>query len=204
MRFQPLHRFRLVHFLALLDTSNSFLFHHSGVSDSRMPPTTPTISTSPTSVLALTGAEDPAGLGEKNKDIMLRATMSDDLFNEMVTAPRDPRSCILEVGAAAGKLCSVANRIMVPERIINDDDDGKNTSLSSEPLTEALVELFASLWLTAKALRLDWVKSIRSKMMLNAKKYPAEHCKVGSKLSGGEDAEGGQTHKLTLYNCDHD
>jgi hypothetical protein len=97
----------------------------------------------------------------------------------MAAAPMDPRSCILGVCASAGKLCWVANQ-MVPER---DDEiiDGKGESSSSsseELLTEALAELFASLWLTAKALRLDWVKSIRSKMALNAKKYPVEHCKV--------------------------
>eukprot|EP00535_Pseudo-nitzschia_heimii_P000879 CAMPEP_0197185248 /NCGR_PEP_ID=MMETSP1423-20130617/11521_1 /TAXON_ID=476441 /ORGANISM="Pseudo-nitzschia heimii, Strain UNC1101" /LENGTH=322 /DNA_ID=CAMNT_0042636263 /DNA_START=129 /DNA_END=1097 /DNA_ORIENTATION=+ len=138
---------------------------------------------SPTSVLALVGGEDPADLGGKNRGDTLREIGSGEYFTEMMattTARMDPRSCILEVGAAAGKLCCVANRIMVPERIFVDDDDDRehrDDPPSSEPLTEALVELFASLWLTAKSLRLDWVKSIRSKMALNAKKYPAEHCK---------------------------
>ena len=176
------HRLHLVLSLAFLNISNSFVFYQRGVCD-RMPSTTPINSicpsSSPTSVLALTGGEDPADLG-KNRDT-LRETISNDYFNDMTTVPMDPRSCILEVGASAGKLCSFANRILVPERIITDTDDDQNDSLSSEPLTEALVELFASLWLTAKALRLDWVKSIRSKMALNAKKYPAEHCKVRSK-----------------------
>jgi hypothetical protein len=85
----------------------------------------------------------------------------------------DPRSCILGVGASAGKLCAVANTL-IPADHRNDETEND----SSEALTEALAELFASLWLTAKALRLDWVRSIRSKMALNAKKYPVEHCKV--------------------------
>lgn len=117
----------------------------------------------------MAGRQDLADLGEKNDPLRESSVTANEnyTYDMMTTTPMDPRSCILEVGASAGKLCSVANRL-VPDR----DDNGIN-----EQLKEALVELFASLWLTAKALRLDWVKSIRSKIALNAKKYPVEHCK---------------------------
>ena len=171
-----------------------------------MPTITTTIGSSPTSVLALpAGSDDRFNLGGEKKEsstsqlfessghdheIEIEINHETEIDHEteikrkkvMEAAPLDPRSCILGVGASAGKLCWVANQ-MVPER---DDESGELSSSSSTPqslsqeelLTEALAELFASLWLTAKALRLDWVKSIRSKMALNAKKYPVEHCKV--------------------------
>jgi len=158
-----------------------------------MPTITTTIGSSPTSVLALpVGSDDRFNLGGEKKEsstsFFETSGHEHEIEHEIETkrkktmeaAPLDPRSCILGVGASAGKLCWVANQ-MVPER---DDESGELSSSSpsqsmsqDELLTEALAELFASLWLTAKALRLDWVKSIRSKMALNAKKYPVEHCK---------------------------
>mmetsp|Transcript_38562 Transcript_38562/g.44422 ORF Transcript_38562/g.44422 Transcript_38562/m.44422 type:complete len:334 (+) Transcript_38562:222-1223(+) len=45
---------------------------------------------------------------------------------------------------------------------------------------ETLKELFVGLWFTSQSLRLNWISSIRSKMELNAKKYPIEHCKGSS------------------------
>jgi len=45
---------------------------------------------------------------------------------------------------------------------------------------DTLKELFLGLWLTSQSLRLNWIYSIRSKMELNAKKYPVEHCKGSS------------------------
>jgi len=116
--------------------------------------------------------DDP---GEKKDSLRAESTTrsaSDAAYENGMTTSMDPRSCILGVGASAGKLCAVANTL-IPADHLNDDTEND----SSEALTEALAELFASLWLTAKALRLDWVRSIRSKMALNAKKYPVEHCK---------------------------
>ena len=120
---------------------------------------------------------DPLEHEEKS---FLRTTSNEEINKEkdMEAVPMDPRSCILGVGTSAGKLCAVANQ-MVPELQRTVDSERESESPSTL-LTEALAELFASLWLTAKSLRLDWVKSIRSKMALNAKKYPVEHCKVRS------------------------
>lgn len=188
-------QFFLISFFAFADVTvtESFLYHRRGSCD-RMPTITTTIGSSPTSVLALpAGCDDRFNLGGEKKEsstsFFETSGHEHEIEHEIETkrkkameaAPLDPRSCILGVGASAGKLCWVANQ-MVPER---DDESGELSSSSpsqlmsqDELLTEALAELFASLWLTAKALRLDWVKSIRSKMALNAKKYPVEHCKV--------------------------
>lgn len=51
------------------------------------------------------------------------------------------------------------------------------TTNNYEHLTPALTELFVALWQTSKSLRLDWIRSIRAKLALNAKKYPVELCK---------------------------
>ena len=95
-----------------------------------------------------------------------------DIDSLTMAGMMDPRSCILRVGEAAGRLCGIATRPgkLVPSKDDDDDDD--------DALVEALAEVFLRLWLTARALKLDWVRSIRSKMALNAKKYPVEHCKV--------------------------
>lgn len=73
-----------------------------------------------------------------------------------------PRSCILHVGACAGKLCGLAN-----------------TNLShDEELVACMSELLQALLDTATSLQLDLIRSIRNKMALNAKKYPVKLCKV--------------------------
>ncbi len=126
-----------------------------------------TSSHSPTSVLALSTGDEP--LNQKPETEVKAIDANSCVMDG--TSPMDPRSCILKVGASAGQLCNVANQL-APEPF-------ETTECETDALlTLALAELFASLWLTAKALRLDWVKSIRSKMALNAKKYPVEHCKV--------------------------
>ena len=186
----PPLRFVLLIFLLLAfaaDVTDSFVsFCDSMITTTTTGAATPTTSTfsSPTTVLGL--AVYPLDPEEKD---FLRATASTGNHNEeaenteMAAVPMDPRSCILRVGASAGKLCVVANQLG-PELERNDVDDDilehEQPQHPDEALTEALAELFASLWLTAKALRLDWVKSIRSKMALNAKKYPVEHCKVNA------------------------
>ena len=96
----------------------------------------------------------------------------------------DPRSCILRVGAAAGKLCQLASNGH-HYRFVHEKNDAEATANSNHEeedslLTRALAELFTSLWLTTQSLKLDWQTSIRSKTDLNAKKYPVEHCKVGA------------------------
>ncbi|OEU06521.1 hypothetical protein FRACYDRAFT_254541 [Fragilariopsis cylindrus CCMP1102] len=111
-----------------------------------------------------------------------------------MTIVNDPRSCILRVGANAGKLCQLANE-MIPDssrgnnsggdgsssnsskKLFCDADD-ENINLESElVLVEVLTDLFIALWATSQSLKLNWIYSIRSKIKLNAKKYPVEHCR---------------------------
>mmetsp|Transcript_24854 Transcript_24854/g.52738 ORF Transcript_24854/g.52738 Transcript_24854/m.52738 type:complete len:276 (+) Transcript_24854:654-1481(+) len=101
----------------------------------------------------------------------------------------DPRSCILQVGADAGRLCVVGNQMLLEQMELQKQQQLQTESPASEEqdaelseelsglFVQALSELFASLCLTSHSLRLNWVRSIRAKMALNAKKYPVEHCK---------------------------
>jgi len=162
-----LRQFLLLLFFPFANFADSFVAHNRDSSKSSMITASATSITgsSPTSVLALATRDEPLDQKPETENDVGRATEVNS--NNMDGAsPMDPRSCILNVGASAGKLCYVANQLL-PER----------ESETDALLTQTLAELFVSLWLTAKALRLDWVKSIRSKMALNAKKYPVEHCK---------------------------
>lgn len=164
----------LLSFFTFADIANSFVICRRDFRTNRMITKTgpSTSSHSPTSILVLGARENPL---DQNSETVKDSCQVEPM--DEATVPTDPRSCILEVGACAGKLCCVANQLS-PEAYKNLELESKTKSI----LTQALAELFASLWLTAKALRLDWVKSIRSKMALNAKKYPVEHCKVRKKL----------------------
>lgn len=170
------YKLLLFSFFAFAYIANSFVANQRDFCKNRMITTiasaptagSSTSSYSPTSVLTLGAKENPLESHcETEKDSCQIEPMGETVV------PTDPRSCILEVGACAGKLCCVANKLG-PESLEILEESSETRVL----LTKALAELFASLWLTAKALRLDWVKSIRSKMALNAKKYPVEHCKV--------------------------
>lgn len=168
------HQLFILSFFAIVDTTDSFVSHKLNFSENSMIAATATAATgyssshSPTSVLGLTAIDDSLDKNIETENDICAATSADVMDK---AAPMDPRSCILEVGASAGKLCCVANQLV--------KEANESLERETDPLlTQALVEIFASLWLTTKALRLDWVKSIRSKMALNAKKYPVEHCKV--------------------------
>lgn len=167
-------QFLLLLFFAFANFADSFVAHKrdfckpSMITASATPIAGSSSSHSPTSVLALATRDEPLDQKPETEIDAGRATDANS-YSMDGASPMDPRSCILHVGASAGKLCCVANQLL-PER----------ESETDALLTQALAELFASLWLTAKALRLDWVKSIRSKMALNAKKYPVEHCKVSN------------------------
>ena len=174
------HQLLLLSFFTFADIANSFVIYRRDFRTNRMitttasaPTTGPSTSShSPTSILVLGARENPLESNPETEKDSCQVEPMDE-----ATVPTDPRSCILEVGACAGKLCCVANQFS-PETYENLELESEAKSI----LTQALAELFASLWLTAKALRLDWVKSIRSKMALNAKKYPVEHCKVRKNL----------------------
>lgn len=118
----------------------------------RSMPTTTTTTASPTSVAAVAAHGDDSN-ESKHHHKMFR---------------NDPRSCIMQVGADAGRLCTIGNQLLVLPSTEDASDDS---------LTETLSDLFASLCNTAESLNLNWIRSIRSKMELNAKKYPVEHCK---------------------------
>jgi hypothetical protein len=88
----------------------------------------------------------------------------------------NPRSCILQVGVSAGRLCGVANTHML--------DNPKQQAPQSSDKTVVLVltmsELLQDLWQTSQSLHLNISVAIRNKLALNNKKYPAELCKVSS------------------------
>ena len=153
-----------IHLLASLDVTDCFVISTTStatININNFHRGMPITTSSPTSV-ALAGRES-------FEDKVANANPNDDTNITMM--PNDPRSCILRVGADAGRLCAIANTML----------DTTDESVKTE-LTSALLELFVGLWLTSKSLRLNWVRSIRAKMELNAKKYPVEHCKVRTAL----------------------
>eukprot|EP00537_Pseudo-nitzschia_pungens_P018184 CAMPEP_0172409190 /NCGR_PEP_ID=MMETSP1061-20121228/76240_1 /TAXON_ID=37318 /ORGANISM="Pseudo-nitzschia pungens, Strain cf. pungens" /LENGTH=333 /DNA_ID=CAMNT_0013145339 /DNA_START=512 /DNA_END=1513 /DNA_ORIENTATION=- len=105
---------------------------------------------------------------------------------------QSPRTCILGVGASAGRLCGVALNL-APDSVYTNTNSNSNTNANAntnsnsksrplsasnaDQLTDALNDLMVNLCATASSLNLDWVRSIRAKMALNEKKYPVEHCK---------------------------
>lgn len=193
------YKLLLFPFFAFADIANSFVANQRDFCKNRMITTTAsaptagssTSSYSPTSVLVLGAKENPL---EPHSEIEKDSCQIEPMGEAAV--PTDPRSCILEVGACAGKLCCVANQLG-PESLETLELNSETKAL----LTKALAELFASLWLTAKALRLDWVKSIRSKMALNAKKYPVEHCKVRGILHIGTNGHSLPIDKWLSNSC---
>lgn len=83
----------------------------------------------------------------------------------MPEKPSDnPRSCILQVGVSAGRLCGVANSHLL---------DNYETSL-----VMAMADLFVDLYRTSQSLNLNLVVAIRNKLELNCRKYPVDLCKV--------------------------
>ena len=90
----------------------------------------------------------------------------------------DPRSCILQVGVSAGRLCGVANTHMMPQDATTTDGAAETGSISSTVQVLAMSDLLVDLWRTSVSLNLNLIVAIRGKLELNAKKYPVEHCKV--------------------------
>jgi NTP pyrophosphatase (non-canonical NTP hydrolase) len=160
----------LTFLISVTDVTDCFIFVN------KMPTTTssPSSSSSPTSVIFV---ETTLLSGSGKEDTMYESNSNDNTM----TIPNDPRSCILRVGANAGKLCYLANE-MITSHANGDSSkklfcDGSDDKDIDKELILALTELFISLWLTSQSLKLNWIYSIRSKMKLNAKKYPVEHCK---------------------------
>jgi NTP pyrophosphatase (non-canonical NTP hydrolase) len=173
----------LILFITVADVTNCFILVKI------MPTTTSSSSSSsPTSSAVFVETSLLSGLGKE--DTMYESNATDNIM----TIVNDPRSCILRVGANAGKLCQLANEMIPsPSKSSRDGYSGGNGSSNSkskklfcdaddENLKESelvlvLTDLFISLWATSQSLKLNWIYSIRSKMKLNAKKYPVEHCK---------------------------
>jgi hypothetical protein len=118
--------------------------------------------------------------------------IADDNNNNNII--NNPRSCILQVGVYAGRLCELANThpAMVVATIPNNRPttgimamkESSSGILLSSPFTSTdhlvttMADLFVSLWLTCRVLKLNMIVAIQGKLELNEKKYPVEHCKV--------------------------
>jgi len=89
----------------------------------------------------------------------------------------NPRSCILNVGECAGRLCGLANTHL--PLVTSGKDTTKNDILPEHQSELALCmsQLLQALLNTASCVQLDLIRSIHNKMALNAKKYPVELCK---------------------------
>jgi hypothetical protein len=91
----------------------------------------------------------------------------------------NPRSCILQVGVSAGRLCGVANTHMLDDPKQQQQEPPK-ASENTVVLVLAMSELLQDLWRTSQSLKLNITVSIRNKLVLNKKKYPVGLCKVST------------------------
>jgi hypothetical protein len=114
-------------------------------------------------------------------------TMDNDDFGN------NPRSCILQIGVHAGRLCELANThpAMIYSLSSRKNQRGCDTPTqkdagglvtsyvsSTDHLAFTMADLFFSLWLTSRVLKLNMIVAIQNKLRLNEKKYPVELCKV--------------------------
>jgi dCTP diphosphatase len=106
--------------------------------------------------------------------------------NDIMANKSNPRSCILQVGMHAGRLCELANshpamveaesgtaKLAAPTC----SDSSMGTFSSKDHLVTTMADLLVSLWLTSCVLKLNMIVAIHNKLKLNEKKYPVEHCK---------------------------
>lgn len=87
---------------------------------------------------------------------------------------QNPRSCILQVGVSAGRLCGVANSHLSMR-------SGEGFSFPTHTrtvLVSAMSDLLLDLFRTSQSLQLNLIHCIHNKLELNNKKYPVELCKV--------------------------
>ncbi|KAG7342296.1 MazG-like family protein [Nitzschia inconspicua] len=95
----------------------------------------------------------------------------------------NPRSCILQVGVCTGRLCELANTHpafisnLTDRTTTTAKDSAFHTLTSTDHLVTTIADLFVSLWLTSRVLKLNLIVAIQNKLKLNGKKYPVEHCK---------------------------
>ena len=103
----------------------------------------------------------------------------------------NPRSRVLQLGACVGQLCSSLLSHAPLDPIHNVTVDGKTSRLTeSHPfwstqnqfkgeIATSIGVVFISLLLAARTFDVDLRECILKKMILNAKKYPVDLCKVG-------------------------
>eukprot|EP00593_Proboscia_inermis_P009856 CAMPEP_0171322472 /NCGR_PEP_ID=MMETSP0816-20121228/114982_1 /TAXON_ID=420281 /ORGANISM="Proboscia inermis, Strain CCAP1064/1" /LENGTH=327 /DNA_ID=CAMNT_0011820959 /DNA_START=183 /DNA_END=1167 /DNA_ORIENTATION=+ len=89
------------------------------------------------------------------------------------------RSCILQVGVCAGKLCAVANTLTATknETTANGLSVAEFETEEYDAMVLAMTELMISLWETSVSLDINLVVAVRDKLELNKRKYPVHLCK---------------------------
>jgi hypothetical protein len=90
----------------------------------------------------------------------------------------NPRSCILQVGVSAGRLCGVANTHMLDNNPKQQQPPPQSSDKATVVLVLAMSELLQDLLRTSQSLKLNIIVAIHNKLALNKKKYPVELCKV--------------------------
>lgn len=87
------------------------------------------------------------------------------------------RSCILQVGVCAGKLCAVANTLTATKNETSVDGLSVADLETEDAMVLAMTELMMSLWETSVSLDINLVVAVREKLELNKRKYPVHLCK---------------------------
>ena len=88
------------------------------------------------------------------------------------------RSCILQVGVCAGKLCAVANTLTATKNETSVDGLSVADLETEDAMVLAMTELMMSLWETSVSLDINLVVAVREKLELNKRKYHVHLCKV--------------------------
>eukprot|EP00980_Cylindrotheca_fusiformis_P016118 scaffold4790_cov98-Cylindrotheca_fusiformis.AAC.2 len=124
----------------------------------------------PSSTTTTTSSASPTSVVTMNAE-----TTSTDSMT--MTNKSNPRSCILQVGVCAGRLCGVANTHLSKTTTMTDKTNASSNNNNTTVLVLAMSELLQALWETAKSLNLDLILAIHNKLELNNRKYPVELCK---------------------------
>eukprot|EP00592_Proboscia_alata_P010903 CAMPEP_0194364018 /NCGR_PEP_ID=MMETSP0174-20130528/11909_1 /TAXON_ID=216777 /ORGANISM="Proboscia alata, Strain PI-D3" /LENGTH=251 /DNA_ID=CAMNT_0039137805 /DNA_START=249 /DNA_END=1000 /DNA_ORIENTATION=- len=96
-----------------------------------------------------------------------------------ISSGSSTRSCILQVGVCAGKLCAVANTLTATKNETTADDlsVAEFETEDVHAMVLAMTELMMSLWETSVSLDINLVVAVREKLELNKRKYPVHLCK---------------------------
>ena len=124
---------------------------------------------------------------------MLNSAVQNDLkeFNLNIEES-NPRSRVLQIGACVGQLCSslLSHAPLDPIHNVTVEETNSSGLTKSHPfwsshnqfkgeIATSIGVVFISLLLAARTFDVDLRECILKKMILNAKKYPVELCKVG-------------------------